>query len=115
MIKGTHISQELCDFHIYMNWKFCCFINDILGKILITFKHSGQITMSQNLSNADLLFCDGLDNLAQWDFIDFTGAKMKSNLCEKILKCMIIFFKYATRFIEPLLYYIKFPIMIVFF
>lgn len=36
-----------------------------------------------NLSNANLLFCDGLDNLAQWDFIDFTNAKMKSSLCEK--------------------------------
>ena len=36
-----------------------------------------------NLSNANLLFCDGLDNLAQWDFIDFTDAKMKSSLCEK--------------------------------
>lgn len=36
-----------------------------------------------NLSNANLLFCDGIDNLAQWDFIDFTDAKMKSSLCEK--------------------------------
>lgn len=36
-----------------------------------------------NLSDANLLFCEGLNNLVQWDFIDFTGAKMKSNLCEK--------------------------------
>ena len=39
--------HRICNFHICMNRKFCCFINDILGKILITFKHSGQITMSQ--------------------------------------------------------------------
>lgn len=30
-----------------------------------------------------MLFCDGIDNLDQWDFIDFTGAKLKSRLCEK--------------------------------
>lgn len=36
-----------------------------------------------NLSNANLLLCDGICNLDQWDFIDFTGAKLKSSLCEK--------------------------------
>ena len=36
-----------------------------------------------NLSDADLLFCDGLDHLDQWDCINFTDAKMKSCLCEK--------------------------------
>ena len=59
------------------------------GSILKEYNHTFKyffdfvVFLKGNLSNADLLFCDGLDNLAQWDFIDFTGAKMKSNLCEK--------------------------------
>ena len=59
------------------------------GSILKEYNHSFDyffdlvIFLKGNLSNADLLFCDGLDNLTQWDFIDFTGAKMKSSLCEK--------------------------------
>lgn len=36
-----------------------------------------------NLSNAFLLFCDGLENLKDCGAIDFSGAKMTSRLCEK--------------------------------
>lgn len=36
-----------------------------------------------DLSEANLLFCDGLMFLEQWNTIDFTNAKMKSSLCEK--------------------------------
>ena len=36
-----------------------------------------------NLRDANLLFCDGLQNLKIWDSIDFTGAMMRSTLCEK--------------------------------
>ncbi|WP_256185045.1 hypothetical protein, partial [Longicatena caecimuris] len=59
------------------------------GSILKEYNHTFKyffdfvVFLKGNLSNADLLFCDGLDNLAQCDFIDFTGAKMKSSLCEK--------------------------------
>lgn len=59
------------------------------GSILKEYNHTFKyffdfvVFLKGNLSNTDLLFCDGLDNLTQWDFIDFTGAKMKSNLCEK--------------------------------
>ncbi|MEY8482541.1 hypothetical protein AALD74_11905 [Lachnospiraceae bacterium 48-21] len=35
------------------------------------------------MSEADLLFCDGLMFLEQWNTINFTNAKMKSSLCKK--------------------------------
>ena len=58
---------------------------NILKKYSHTFDYFFDFVafLKGNLSNANLLFCDGLDNLTQWDFIDFTGAKMKSGLCEK--------------------------------
>lgn len=36
-----------------------------------------------NLSDSFLLFCDGLENLTDYDTIDFSGARMTSKLCEK--------------------------------
>lgn len=36
-----------------------------------------------DLSESDLLFCDGLEFLEQWNTINFANAKMKSSLCEK--------------------------------
>lgn len=36
-----------------------------------------------NLSEANLLFCDGLEFLEHWKAINFSGAKMRSFLCEK--------------------------------
>ncbi|MFR1688582.1 MAG: hypothetical protein ACLSVX_15535, partial [Massilimicrobiota timonensis] len=59
------------------------------GSILKEYNHTFNYFfdfvafLKGNLSNANLLFCDGIDNLDQWDFIDFTGAKLKSRLCEK--------------------------------
>lgn len=59
------------------------------GSILKEYNHTFNYFfdfvafLKGNLSNANLIFCDGLDNLAQWDFIDFTSAEMKSSLCEK--------------------------------
>lgn len=59
------------------------------GSILKEYNHTFNYFfdfvafLKGNLSNANLLFCDGLDNLTQWDSIDFTGTKMKSSLCEK--------------------------------
>ena len=59
------------------------------GSILKEYNHTFNYFfdfvafLKGNLSNANLLFCDGIDNLDQWDFIDFTGAKLKSSLCEK--------------------------------
>lgn len=39
--------------------------------------------LNGDLSNADLIFCDGLANLFQWDSINFSGAKLTSDLCQK--------------------------------
>ena len=39
--------------------------------------------LKKDLSEANLLFCDGLIFLEQWNEITFTGAKMKSSLCDK--------------------------------
>ncbi len=39
--------------------------------------------LKNDLSNADLLFCDGLENLAVNNNIDFSNARMTSRLCDK--------------------------------
>lgn len=36
-----------------------------------------------DLSNSFLLYCDGLENIHDYEQINFAGSKMKSNLCEK--------------------------------
>lgn len=59
------------------------------GSVLKEYKHTFNYFfdfvafLKGNLSDADLLFCDGLDNLDQWDFLDFTGSRLKSSLCKK--------------------------------
>ena len=40
--------------------------------------------LKNDLSNADLLFCDGLSNLLDFSNINFTGAKLRSFICERI-------------------------------
>lgn len=37
-----------------------------------------------DLSGADLLSCDGLSNLSNWDGIEFTNAKLRSSICKKL-------------------------------
>lgn len=70
-------------FHVTQKW-----LNDS-GLVLKEYQHeffyffNFVAFLKEDLSNADLLFCDGLANLVYWDFIDFTGAKLKSTLCEK--------------------------------
>lgn len=39
--------------------------------------------LNGDLSNADLVFCDGLENMTCFDGINFIGAKMTSKMCEK--------------------------------
>ena len=36
-----------------------------------------------DLSGADLVFCDGLNNLSNWEDIDFINAKLRSSLCRR--------------------------------
>lgn len=79
------VKKYFHDGEFYIIQKWLNKSGSILKEYNHTFKYFFDFVafLKGNLSNADLLFCDGLDNLAQWDFIDFTGAKMKSSLCEK--------------------------------
>lgn len=61
-ISGNVIKEDKRTFDYFFD--FVCFLNG-------------------DLSEADLLFCDGLVFLEQWGAINFTGAKMRRFLCEK--------------------------------
>ena len=62
---------------------------NISGSVIKEYRHSFDYFfdfvafLKRDLSEANLLFCDGLVFLEQWDTIDFANAKMKSSLCEK--------------------------------
>lgn len=59
------------------------------GSVVKEYRHSFDYFfdfvafLKGDLSEADLLFCDGLMFLEQWNTINFANAKMKSSLCEK--------------------------------
>lgn len=40
--------------------------------------------LKSDLSDADLLFCDGLENLLDYSSINLTDAKLRSSMCQKI-------------------------------
>ncbi len=40
--------------------------------------------LKKDLSNADLLFCDGLANIKEFDDLDFTNTRLKSNILDKL-------------------------------
>lgn len=70
-------------FHVTQQW---C---NTSGSVVKEYRHSFDYFfdfvsfLKGDLSEANLLFCDGLIFLEQWNTIDFTNAKMKSSLCEK--------------------------------
>ena len=59
------------------------------GSVIKEYRHSFDYFfdfvafLKGDLSEANLLFCDGLMFLEQWNTINFSNAKMKSSLCEK--------------------------------
>lgn len=61
--RGLLIDKEEFSFEYFSD--FCCFLKN-------------------DLSGADLLLCDGLENLIDISNIDFAGAKISSSVCEKI-------------------------------
>lgn len=67
------------------------------GSVIKEYRHSFDYFfdfvafLKGDLSEANLLFCDGLMFLEKWNSIDFTNCKMKSSLCEKFG------LKYATQ------------------
>lgn len=71
------------EFVITQQW--CSISGSVIKEYNHTFRYFFDFVMflKGDLSEADLLFCDGLRFLEQWNTINFTGTKMKSSLCEK--------------------------------
>ena len=53
------------------------------GSILFHYFFDFIVFFDGNLSGADLLFCDGLSNLKNWDNIDFSNARLTSKMMDK--------------------------------
>lgn len=70
-------------FYVTQRWETAD--GSILKEATHTFNYFFDFVafLKNDLSGADLLFCDGLKFLNQWDTIDFSNAKMTSSLCEK--------------------------------
>ena len=85
MSSGAYPEYKMINRKFYVTQKWLNKSGSILKEYNHTFNYFFDFVafLKGNLSNANLLFCDGIDNLDQWDFIDFTGAKLKSSLCEK--------------------------------
>ena len=70
-------------FYVSQQWK------DNHGNTIKKYRHDFDYFfdfvafLHGELSDADLLFCDGLKNLRCWEGIDFSGAKLTSELCQK--------------------------------
>ena len=70
-------------FYVTQQWR------NTSGSVLKEYRHPFDYFfdfvafLKGDLSNANLLFCDGLMFLEEWNNIDFTNSKMKSSLCEK--------------------------------
>ncbi|WP_373153934.1 metallophosphoesterase [Clostridium sp. AUH-JLR23] len=84
--KTTYFIEKKYDndkFYVTQKWynEFGCMIKE--------YKHSFNYFfdfvafLKGDLSEANLLFCDGLIFLEQWDEINFANAKLKSALCKK--------------------------------
>ena len=71
-------------FYVVQQWL------DTSGDVIKEYKHSFNYFfdfvafLKGDLSEADLIFCDGLMFLEQWDTINFTNAKVRSFICEKL-------------------------------
>lgn len=70
-------------FYVMQQW---C---DTSGSVIKEYRHSFDYFfdyvafLKGDLSEANLLLCDGLMFLEQWNSINFANAKMKSSLCDK--------------------------------
>ncbi|MBD5467647.1 MAG: hypothetical protein HDR21_05785 [Lachnospiraceae bacterium] len=79
------VKKEYYNGKFYVTQQWC----NISGSVIKEYKHTFDYFfdfvsfLKGDLSEANLLFYDGLMFLEQWDTINFTGAKMKSSLCEK--------------------------------
>ncbi len=85
-IEVTYLIKKYYhDKKFYVTQQWC----STSGSVIKEYKHSFAYFfdfvafLKGDLSEANLLFCDGLMFLEEWDNIDFTNSKMKSSLCEK--------------------------------
>lgn len=91
-----YIKKYYCDgkFYVTQQWR------NKAGSLIKEYQHKFcyffdfVAFLKGDLTDADLLFCDGLFNLKQWSNIDFTGARIRSDLCERF---GLQFDSYATR------------------
>lgn len=79
-IKKYYLEKK---FYVIQQW------HNTWGAVIKQYEHSFDYFfdfvafLKGNLSGANLLFCDGLRFLEQWNTINFANARMKSSLCEK--------------------------------
>ena len=79
------VKKYYCEgkFHVVQQWY------SPAGTVLKEYHHTFDYFfdfvafLNGDLSGADLLLCDSLEFLEQWDGIDFTNTKLKSILCKK--------------------------------
>lgn len=85
-IEATYSIQKYYQnrkFYVIQQW---C---NTSGSVIKEYRHSFDYFfdfvafLKGDLSEANLLFCDGLMFLEEWNSIDFTNSKLKSSLCEK--------------------------------
>lgn len=71
-------------FVVKQNWKNAN--GQTIKNYVNTFKHFFDFVyfLENDLSDADLLFCEGLNNLHDFLNIDFTNARLRSNIFDKI-------------------------------
>ena len=79
-VKKQYYNEK---FYVIQQW--CNTSGSVIKEYKHTFDYFFDFVafLKGDLSGANLLFCDGLAFLEQWNAINFTGAKMKSSLCEK--------------------------------
>ena len=102
-VKKYYYSKK---FYVTQHW---C---DPSGKIIKEYKHVFDYFfdfvafLKNDISGANLIFCDGLKYLKEWSSINFADAKMQSSLCEKfglpfetykIRKNLLESFEYANK------------------
>lgn len=86
---NTEVAYSIKKYYLnskfYVTQQWC----NASGSVIKEYKHSFDyffdfvVFLKGDISEANLLFCDGLRFLEQWNTINFENAKMKSSLCEK--------------------------------
>ena len=74
------------------------------GQVMKSFKDEFEyffdflFFLNKDLSDSDLLFCDGIDNLTDFSGIDFARAKLKSRILDKLGRKYLLYNKDTVSF-----------------